>query len=122
MFYQEYPGPASSPPCFVAARRNWYESGSNASKISETSVPQVLRYEKQPLILAENVQMVYEDGMVYSDAYGLHSFLELTGAGYKVIEGDKSRLDIQHLWWGPGAQIALPKDCLKIFHTSGQWD
>jgi hypothetical protein len=121
LFYRDYPGPAAALPCFVAARRNCYESGGDVSKLSETSAPEVFRYERQPLILADGVQILEGEEEIVSAAYGLHSFLELTGAVYKVIEGDQSRLAIRHLWWKPGERIELPTGCPKVFHGSGQW-
>jgi hypothetical protein len=74
-----------------------------------------------PLLLADKARTVREDGTAYSSEYGLHTFLELAGAAYKVLEADESRLDIQHLWWKPGEQIPLPSGRLQIFHKAGQW-
>jgi hypothetical protein len=121
MFYQQYPGPASHLPCFVAARRNWYESGNDSTTLLETSLPQVFRYDQQPLLLADNVRVLRDDGAVSTEDLGLHSFLELTGPAYKVVEADKSRVHPRHLWWKPGPQIELPEACPQFFHESGQW-
>ncbi len=120
-FYRDYPAQASKLPCFVAARRKRYESGDDVSKMTSLSAPQVLSYENPPLLLADKTRVVREDGSVYSSEYGLHTFLELTGAAYKVMEADESRLDVRHLWWKPGKQIALPSGCPQIFYKAGQW-
>jgi hypothetical protein len=110
-FYHDYPAQASKLPCFVAARRKRYESGDDVSKITSLSAPQVLSYENPPLLLADKARVVQEDETVYSSEYGLHTFLEVTGAAYKVMEADDSRLDIRHLWWKPGEQTTLPSGC-----------
>jgi hypothetical protein len=120
-FYHDYPAQASNLPCFVAARRKRYESGDNVSKLTSLSAPQVLGYENPPLLLADKAQVVREDGTVDSVEYGLHTFLELTGAAYKVMEADESRLNVQRLWWKPGEKITLPSGCPQIFHQAGQW-
>jgi len=120
-FYHDYPAQASMLPCFVAARRKRYESGDDVSKMASLSAPQVLSYEDPPLLLADKAQIVQEDGTAYSREYGLHTFLELTGAAYKVMEADESRLDIRHLWWKPGEQIQIADGCPQIFCKAGQW-
>jgi hypothetical protein len=120
-FYHDYPAQASKLPCFVAARRKRYESGDDVSKMASLSAPQVLSYENPPLLLADKAQIVQENGTAYSREYGLHTFLELTGAAYKVMEGDESRLDIRHLWWKLGEQIQIADGCTQIFHKAGQW-
>jgi hypothetical protein len=120
-FYHDYPAQASKLPCFVAARRKRYESGDDVSNMTSLSAPQVLSYENPPLLLADKVRIVQEDGTACSSEYGLHTFLELAGAAYKVLEADESRLDIRHLWWKPGEQIPLPSGCHQIFHKAGQW-
>jgi hypothetical protein len=120
-FYHDYPAQASKLPCFVAARRKRYESGDNVSNMTSCSAPQVLRYENPPLLLADKVRVVQEDGTAYSSEYGLHTFLELAGPAYKVMEADDSRLEIRHLWWKPGEQITLPSGCHQIFYKAGQW-
>jgi hypothetical protein len=120
-FYRDYPAQASKLPCFVAARRKRYESGDDVSKMTSLSAPQVLSYDNPPLLLADKARIVQEDGTAYSGEYGMHTFLELTGAAYKVLEADESRLDIRHLWWKPGEQTALPSGCSQIFHKAGQW-
>src|SRR5262245_35087222 len=120
-FYHDYPAEASKLPCFVAARRKRYESGDDVSKIASLSAPQVLSYENPPLLLADKARIVQEDGAAYPREYCLHTFLDLTGAAYKVIEADESRLDIRHLWWKPGEQIQLANGCAQIFHKAGQW-
>jgi hypothetical protein len=106
-FYHDYPAQASNLPCFVAVLRKRYESGDDVSKMTSLSAPQVLSYENPPLLLADKARIVREDGTACSSEYGLHTFLELTGAAYKVMEADESRLDVRHLWWKPGEQIAL---------------
>jgi len=58
---------------------------------------------------------------VDSAEYGLHTFLELTGAAYRVMDADEPRLSIRHIWWKPGEQPALPSGCQQIFHKAGQW-
>ena len=93
-FYHDYKAPASKLPCFVAARRKRYESGEDMSKMTSLSAPQVLSYENPPLFLADKVRVAQEDGTAYFSEYGLHTFLELTGPSYKVIEADESRLDL----------------------------
>ena len=120
-FYHDYPAQASNLPCFVAARRKRYESGDDVSKMTSLSAPQVLSYENSPLLLADKARVIREDETVDSVEYGLHTFLELTGAAYKVLEADESRLDIRHLWWKPGEQIPLPIGWRQIFHKAGQW-
>lgn len=120
-FYHDYPAQASNLPCFVAARRKRYESGDDVSKITSLSAPQVLSYENPPLLLADKARIVREDGDIYSSEYGLHTFLELTGVAYKMLEADESRLDMRHLWWKPGEQITLPSGCPQIFHKAGRW-
>jgi hypothetical protein len=120
-FYRDYPAQASKLPYFVAARRKRYESGDDVSKMTSLFAPQVLSYENPPLLLVDMTRVVREDGTVYSREYGLHTFLELTGAAYKVMEADESRLNIRHLWWKPGEQTALPNGCPQIFHKAGQW-
>jgi hypothetical protein len=50
--------------------------------MASLSAPQVLSYENPPLLLADKAQIVHEDGTAYSSEYGLHTFLELTGAAY----------------------------------------
>jgi hypothetical protein len=120
-FYHDYPAQASKLPCFVAARRKRYESGDDVSKMASLSAPQVLSYENPPLLLADKAQIVQENGTAYSREYGLHTFLELTGAAYKVMEADESRLEIRHLWWKLGEQIQIADGCPQIFHKAGQW-
>jgi hypothetical protein len=120
-FYRDYPAQASKLPCFVAARRKRYESGDDVNKMTSLFAPQVLSYVNPPLLLADKARVVREDGTVYSSEYGLHTFLELTGAAYKLMEADESRLDIRHLWWKPGEHAALPSGCPQIFHKAGQW-
>jgi hypothetical protein len=120
-FYHDYPAQASKLPCFVAARRKRYESGDDVSKMASLFAPQVLNYEVSPLLLADKARIVQEDGTAYSREYGLHTFFELTGAAYKVIEADESRLDIRHLWWKPGEQIQVANSCPQIFHKAGHW-
>jgi hypothetical protein len=120
-FYNDYPAQASMLPCFVAARRKRYESGDDVSKMTSLFAPQVLSYENPPLLLADKARVIREDGTVISVEYGLHTFLELTGAAYKVMEADESRLDVRRLWWKPGEQITLPNGCPQIFHKAGQW-
>jgi hypothetical protein len=120
-FYHDYTAQASKLPCFVAARRKRYESGDDASRITSMFAPQVLSYENPPLLLAKKVRVVREDGTVDHIEYGLHTFLELTGAACKVLEADESRLDIRHLWWKPGEQILIASGCPQIFHSAGQW-
>jgi hypothetical protein len=120
-FYHDYPAQASKLPCFVAARRKRYESGDDVSKMTSLSAPQVLSYENPPPLLADKARVIREDGIVDSVEYGLHTFLELTGAAYKVMEADDSRLDIRRLWWKPGEQIQIENGCPQIFHKAGQW-
>jgi hypothetical protein len=120
-FYHDYPTQASKLPCFVAARRKRYESGDDVSKMTSLSAPQVLSYENPPLLLADKARVVREDGTVDSVEYGLHTFLELTGAAYKVMDADDSRLDIRRLWWKPGEQIQIANGCPQIFYKAGQW-
>jgi hypothetical protein len=120
-YYRDYPAQASKLPCFVAARRKRYESRDDVSKMNSLSAPQVLSYENPPLLLADKARVIQEDGTAYSSEYGLHTFLELTGAAYKVLEADESRLDVRHLWWKPGEQITLPGACPQIFYKAGQW-
>jgi hypothetical protein len=104
-FYHDYPEHASKLPCFVAARRKRYESGDDISKIISLFSPQVLSYENPPLLLDDKARVVWEGGTVNSVEYGLHTFLELTGAAYKVMEADESRLDIRRLWTHGEASI-----------------
>jgi hypothetical protein len=120
-FYHDYPAQASELPCFVAARRKRYESGDNVTNMTSLSTPQVLSYENPPLLLADKARVVREDGTVDSVEYGLHTFLELIGAAYKILKADESRLDIRHLWFKPGEQITLPGRCPQIFYSAGQW-
>jgi hypothetical protein len=120
-FYRDYPAQASNLPCFVAARRKRYESGGDVSKMTSLSAPQVLSYENPSLLLADKARVILEDGTVDTSEYGLHTFLELTGAAYQVMEADDSRLDIRHLWWKPGGQIPLASGCPQIFHKAGYW-
>jgi hypothetical protein len=89
--------------------------------MTSLSAPQVLSYENPPLLLADNTRVIREDGTVTSVEYGLHTFLELTGAAYKVLKADESRFDIRHLWWKPGERITLPGGCPQIFYKAGQW-
>ena len=120
-FYCDYPEPARTLPIFVAAQRMPYESGDDVTEIAQLSPPAIFSYEHPPLLLADDVQFVQEDGKVFSENYGLHTFLELTDAAYKALAADGSRLEIQHLWWKPGAQIPLPEGCPLIFYEAGQW-
>jgi hypothetical protein len=120
-FYHDYPDHASKLPCFVAARRKRYESGDDVGKMTSLFAPQVLSYENPPLLLADKARVVREDGTVDSTEYGLHTFLELTGPAYKVIDADESRLDVRCLWWKPGEQIQLANGHQQIFHKAGQW-
>src|SRR5262245_19138450 len=120
-FYHDYPAQASELPCFVAARRKRYESGDDVSNMTSLSSPQVLSYENPPLLLADRAKIVLEDGTVDSVEYGLHTFLELTGAAYKILKADESRLDIRQLWWKPGERVTLPDGCPQIFYKAGQW-
>ncbi|MEP7341675.1 MAG: hypothetical protein ABI977_28340 [Acidobacteriota bacterium] len=120
-FYRDYPEQARNLPVFVAARRKPYESGNDVGEVARSFDPAVFTYEHPPLLLAESVQVVQEDGKVFSDTYGLHTFLEMIGAAYEVLAADQSRLSIQHLWWKPGAQMSLPEGCSLIFHDAGQW-
>ncbi len=120
-FYHDYPAQASKLPCFVAARRKRYESGDDVSKMTSLSAPQALSYENPPLLLADKARVLREDGTVDSVEYGLHTFLELTGAAYKVMDADDSRLDIRQLWWKPGEQIQIANGCPQIFYKAGQW-
>jgi hypothetical protein len=120
-FYHDYPAQASKLTCFVAARRKRYESGDDVSKMASLSAPQVLSYEDPPLLLADKAQIIQEDGTAYSSEYGLHTFLELTGAAYKVMEADESRLDIRHLWWKLEEQIQIADGCPQVFRKAGQW-
>jgi len=85
------------------------------------SAPQVLSYENPPLLIADKARVIREDGTVDSVEYGLHTFLELTGAAYKVMDADDSRLDIRRLWWKPGEQIQIANGCPQIFYKTGQW-
>jgi hypothetical protein len=120
-FYHDFPEHASKLPCFVGARRKRYESGDDVSKITALFAPQVLSYENPPLLLADRVRVVREDGTVNSVEYGLHTFLELTGPAYKVMDADESRLDIWRLWWKPGEQIQLANSHQQIFYKAGHW-
>jgi len=120
-FYHDYPAQASKLPCFVAARRKRYESGNDVSKMTSLSSPQVLSYENPPLLLADKAQVVREDGTVDSVEYGLHSFLELIGAAYKVMDADELRLDVRRLWWKPGEQVHITNGSPQIFREAGQW-
>jgi hypothetical protein len=120
-FYHDYPAQASKLPCFVAARRKRYESGDDVSKMTSLSAPQVLSYENPPLLLADKARVIREEGTVDSVGYGLHTFLELTGAAYKVMDADDSRLDIRCLWWKPGEQIQIANGCPQFFYKVGQW-
>lgn len=120
-FYGDYPEQARNLPVFVAARRKPYESGNNVDELARSFPPAVFAYEHPPLLLAESAQVIQEDGKVFTDTYGLHTFLELIGAAYEVLAADQSRLNIQHLWWKPGARMSLPEGCSLIFHEAGQW-
>lgn len=120
-FYRDYPEQARRLPVFVAARYQPYESGNDVSECALLCAPAVFRYEQSPLLLAETVQLVQEDGQVFSETYGLHTFLELTGAAYKTLAAAEPRLQIHNLWWKPGALLSLPEGCSLIFHESGQW-
>ena len=120
-FYHDYPAQASTLPCFVAARRKRYESGDDVIKMTSLCAPQVLSYENPPLLLADKARVVREDGTVDSVEYGLHSFLELTGAAYKVMDADESQLDVRRLWWKPGEQVHIANGCPQIFREAGQW-
>jgi hypothetical protein len=120
-FYHDYPAQASKLPCFVAARRKRYESGDDVIKMTSLSAPQVLSYENPPLLLADKARVIREDGTVDSVEYGLHTFLELTGAAYKVMEADDSRLEIRRLWWKPGETTQIANGCPQIFYKAGQW-
>ncbi len=120
-FYHDCPAQASKLSCFVAARRKRYESGDDVGKMTLLSAPQVLTYENPPLLLADKARVIREDGTVDSVEYGLHTFLELTGAAYKVMDADDSRLDIRRLWWKPGEQIQIANGCPQIFYKAGQW-
>jgi hypothetical protein len=120
-FYHDYPEQASKLPCFVAARRKRYESGDDISKMTSLFAPHVLSYENPPLLLADKARVVLEDGTVDSVEYGLHSFLELTGAAYKVMDADELRLDVRRLWWKPGEQVQVANGCPQIFREAGQW-
>ncbi len=120
-FYRDYPEQARSLPIFVAARRKPYESGSDASEMAKSLAPAVFSYERPPLLLADEAQFVEEDGKVFSETYGLHTFLELTGPAYEILAADEPRLQVRHLWWKPGAQIPLPYGCSLIFYEAGQW-
>jgi hypothetical protein len=120
-FYRVYPDRARKLPVFVAARLRPFELGGDSSNIAQLSVPEVFTYDQPPLLLGECVKVVQEDGTVLSDDYGLHTFLELTGPAYRVRSADESRLHIQHLWWKPGAQVALPEGYPMIFYGAGQW-
>jgi hypothetical protein len=121
LFYHDYPAQAVNLRCFVASRRKRYESGDDVSQMASLSAPQVLSYENPPLLLASRARLVREDGTVESVEYGLHTFLELTGAAYKVLKADETRLDIRHLWWKPGEQINLPSGSPQIFYKPGEW-
>jgi hypothetical protein len=120
-FYRDYPEQARSLPIFVAARRQPYEPGNNSSEMARSFEAEVFHYEHPPLLLADEVQFVQDDGKVFSESCGLHTFLELTGAAYEILAADESRLQIQRLWWKPGAQIPLPDGCSLIFYETGQW-
>jgi|SoiMethySBSTD1v2_1073268.scaffolds.fasta_scaffold26060_9 hypothetical protein len=120
-FHHDYPAQATKLPCFVAARRKRYESGDDVSKMTSLFAPQVLSYENPPLLLADKARVVREDGTVDSVEYGLHSFLELTGAAYKVMDADESQLDVRRLWWKPGEQVHIANGCPQIFREAGQW-
>src|SRR5262249_51516448 len=120
-FYHDYPAQASNLPCFVAARRKRYESGDDVSKMTSLFAPQVLSYENSPLLLADKARVVREDGTVDSVEYGLHSFLELTGAAYRVMDADELRLAIHRLWWKPGEQVHITNGSPQIFREAGQW-
>jgi len=120
-FYRDYPEQARTLPIFVAARRTPYESGNDINEIAQSFAPAIFSYEHPPLLLADDVLLVQEDGKVFSETYGLHTFLELTGEAYKVLAADESRLRIEHLWWKPEAQIPLPEGCSLIFYEAGQW-
>lgn len=120
-FYRDYPKQARNLPVFVAARRKPYESGNDVGEATRSFTPEVFTYEHPQLLLAEDVQVVQEDGKVFSDTNGLHTFLELIGTAYEVLAADQSRLSIQHLWWKPGAPIPLLEGCSLIFHEAGQW-
>jgi hypothetical protein len=120
-FYHNYPEHASKLPCFVAARRKRYESGDDVSKMTSLFAPQVLSYENPPLLLADKARVVREDGTVNSVEFGLHTFLELTGPAYKIIDADESRLDVRCLWWKPGEKVQLENGHQQIFYKAGQW-
>lgn len=120
-FYRDYPEQARKLPIFVAARRQSYEPGQDSSEMARSFEAEVFHYKHPPLLIADDVQLVQEDGKVFSESYGLHTFLELTGAAYELLAADESRLQIQHLWWKPGAQIPLPDGCFLIFYEAGQW-
>ncbi len=120
-FYRVYPDRARTLPVFVAARLRPFESGDDSSNIAQLSAPEVFTYDHPPLLLAECLKVVQEDGKFFSDDYGLHTFLELTGPAYRVRSADESRLHIQYLWWKPGAQVSLPKGCPSILYEAGQW-
>ncbi len=120
-FYRDYPEQARKLPIFVAARRQPYEPGQDSSEMARSFEAEVFHYKHPPLLVAGNVQFVQDDGKVFSESYGLHTFLELTGAAYELLAADDSRLQIQHLWWKPGAPIPLPDGCSLIFYEAGQW-
>lgn len=120
-FYRVYPDQARTLHVFVAARLRPLESGDDSSNIAQLSAPEVFTYDHPPLLLAECVKVVQEEGKVLPDDYGLHTFLELTGLAYRVRSADQSRLHIKHLWWKPGAQVSLPEGCSLIFYEAGQW-
>lgn len=120
-FYRDYREQARTLPLFVAARRVPYEPGGDLSELEKSLAPAVFSYANPPLLLADEVRCVEEDGEGFSDSYGLHSFLELTGAAYQVSAADESQLPVRRLWWQPGAQLPLPDDCPLIFYEAGQW-
>ncbi len=120
-FYDDYRERAQTLPIFVAARRDQYEAPDSFTEIAKSRPPEVFSYDRQPLLLADDVRLVDEDGKVHPETYGLHSFLELTGQAYKPVAADESKLKVCHLWWKPGAQISLPPGCSPIFHEPGQW-
>ena len=120
-FYRDYPEQARQLPIFVAARRRPYEPGQDSSEMARSFEAEVVRYGHPPLLVADEVKFVQEDGKVFSESYGLHTFLDLTGAAYEMLAANELRLHIRHLWWKPGAQIPLPDGCSLIFYEAGQW-
>ncbi len=120
-FYRDYPEQARRLPIFVAARRQPYEPGQDSSEMARSFEAEVFNYEHPPLLVADYVQLIQDDGKVFSESYGLHTFLELSGAAYEMRAAGESRLQIRNLWWKPGAQTPLPEGCSLIFHGAGQW-